>query len=318
MPSTEQIRVNEEVERRLSEPGPERLGAGRVSRLYVGALARLAPDAAIAYAARGFLTPPRRARRRRGTHPDVAAMMRGDEATDATMLRVRSARTNVAAVVSGRGLRTVLLVHGWGGAGDDMQVIGDALTHLGYRVVTVDFPAHGNSTGAQTTLPEMIQALVRVASVVGPIDTIVAHSLGAAAAVIGMGDGSLSARGVVLLAPAIGPLGFIERYCRGIGLPKTLNERFVRRIGSRAGRDVATLDARVGARRIDVPAVIIHDPSDREVPFEQALQIAHAWRGNRALVPAAAVGHRRILRDPLVLAEIRQFVASLEPAVAAD
>ena len=71
-----------------------------------------------------------------------------------------------------------------------------------------------------------------------------------------------------------------------------------------------SLDALVAARSAAVPTLIFHDPGDRQVPFEFAERMAAAWRGSR-LVPAPSLGHKRILRDPQVIASALDYAAGL-------
>lgn len=255
----------------------------------------------------GARGPADRSRRNRGA-------VTANEA--AVGLRVQSGRTMIAVEVRGRADRTVLLVHGWSGSGDDMRAMATALVDAGYRAVSLDLPAHGASGGVRTTLTEMMRAIAAVASVVGPLDGVVAHSLGSAAVTLALGERMVRARSAVLLAPAVGPIAFVERYRRLIGLPSARVPGMVRRVSERAGRDVALLDARLGARGLDVPALVVHDPEDREVPFEQGMAIAEAWRGSR-LLPIDGAGHRKILGDPRVLAATVEFLDSAARQTAA-
>ena len=59
-----------------------------------------------------------------------------------------------------------------------------------------------------------------------------------------------------------------------------------------------------------MPALIVHDPEDREVPWAHGAEIANAWIGSR-LLPAEGLGHTRLLRDPAILATAMEFITSL-------
>jgi pimeloyl-ACP methyl ester carboxylesterase len=286
----------------------------RATRLAVSTLARIAPAAAEEYATRRFLRP---------TGPRwPSAIARGREEHSCAVpiacmeIRIRGASGAIAADLFGEPGPTVLLVHGWSGSAADMATIALNLVAAGYRAVTVDLPAHGRSDGTLTTLPEMMRAIATVAVAVGPLAGVVAHSLGAAATVLALNERQMAARGVVLLAPAIGPMAFVERYRRLIGLPRARVDGMVERVGARAGRAVVTLDARSAASRLASPVLIVHDPEDREVPFDHGKEIADAWQGSRMLA-MAGVGHRRVLRDERVLAAINDFLTGVPPVRAA-
>src|SRR5262249_1117071 len=83
----------------------------------------------------------------------------------------------------------VLLVHGWNGSAHAFAAIAATFRDAGFGTVTFDQPAHGRSTGRQTTLPEMARAVLDVARATGPFAAVVGHSLGGSATLIALRDG---------------------------------------------------------------------------------------------------------------------------------
>jgi pimeloyl-ACP methyl ester carboxylesterase len=83
-------------------------------------------------------------------------------------------------------------------------------------------------------------------------------------------------------------------------VPRPLDETNVRPIFSswETARFAAALRA---------PALVIHDRSDREVPFASGEAIARAWRGAE-LLATEGLGHSRILRDPATVDRATRFV----------
>src|SRR5512143_736768 len=72
----------------------------------------------------------------------------------------------------------VLLVHGWGGARAQMTGFVDPLLFAGYRVVTYDQPAHGESDGRVTNFFEIVPTLDLIVQREGPFHAVIAHSFG--------------------------------------------------------------------------------------------------------------------------------------------
>jgi pimeloyl-ACP methyl ester carboxylesterase len=92
-------------------------------------------------------------------------------------------------------------------------------------------------------------------------------------------------------------------------------ERFYALVGERAGEPAETLDiAHVGAT-LTTPALIIHDPTDADVPFADAEAIAASWPDARLYV-TEGLGHRRILRDRDVIAMATSFITADVPSAA--
>jgi predicted alpha/beta hydrolase family esterase len=155
--------------------------------------------------------------------------------------------------------------------------------------------------------------MTAVSTAVGAPEIIVGHSFGGAAAVFGVTELGLPVRGAVLVSPAPGPAYYVDRFATSLGLPPERTPGMLRHLVARVGRSMESLDALVAARTATAPAVIFHDPNDREVPFEFAERMANAWRGSR-LVSAPTLGHKRILRDAEVISAAVEFGRAVRPA----
>jgi pimeloyl-ACP methyl ester carboxylesterase len=108
----------------------------------------------------------------------------------------------------------------------------------------------------------------------------------------------------------------MDRFQAMLGLsPRTthlLREGLMRRFGE----DMMTrFSAETMARDIDLPALIIHDRDDRDIPWQDGELLANAWP-RAQFVSTSGLGHRRILRDPEVIDRVVRFVSS-NPARAA-
>lgn len=221
---------------------------------------------------------------------------------------VREGRLRVSATTLGAG-PLIMLAHGWGGSAVDMMPLARGFALSGFRAVTFDMPGHGMSPGKESSLVLFLSAMRAVSDALGAPEVIVGHSFGGAAAVFGITELALPVRAAVLISPAPGPAYYVDRFARTIGLPAERKKGMTRRLVERVGRSIESLDALVAARNANVPAMIFHDPADREVPFHFAEQMAESWRGSR-LVPMPNLGHTRILRDATLIQTAVNFVAT--------
>src|SRR5262249_9726667 len=96
---------------------------------------------------------------------------------------------------------SVLLVHGWGGRGAQLGALVGPLVAPGFSVATSPAPARGAWGPAAVTVPGIADAVRAVARSRGPLAAIVAHSVGATAAVRALWEG-LEPGAVVLVGPA--------------------------------------------------------------------------------------------------------------------
>jgi pimeloyl-ACP methyl ester carboxylesterase len=209
----------------------------------------------------------------------------------------------------GRG-PTVALVHGWNGRAAQLADLVEPLTSSGLRVVAFDHVGHGESTGDETTLPQMARALRAVVEASGGARALVAHSLGAGAAVLALHDG-LDVDRAVLIAPPTSPEPWVDRMGRLLGLDERTLGATRRHIEARAGRSIDELHVPTLAKSLRTRGLIVHDRDDREVDIAAGEALSYAWPRSRLLV-TAGLGHYRILRSPGVIESARRFVLADE------
>jgi pimeloyl-ACP methyl ester carboxylesterase len=259
----------------------------------LGLLSRSAPGIAALWAERLFFTPPRRDRR--------------DEPAGARRTTLRVDGRDVAVWAWGRG-PAVVLVHGWGGWSGQLAGFVPTLVARGLTAVAFDAPGHGRSGGRRSSLPQFARALEAVASAVGPLHGVIAHSLGAAATAFAFARG-LTAGRAVFVGPPTNPAEWVRSFMAATGASPEVMARVERRFERRFGIRWSELSVPAVAPRMDVPLLVVHDRGDEEVPFSHGAEIAAAWPG-ATLLATEGLGHRRILREPAIVDRAVAFVAS--------
>jgi pimeloyl-ACP methyl ester carboxylesterase len=201
----------------------------------------------------------------------------------------------------------VVFVHGWSGRATQVAAFVGPLTAAGYCVIAFDAPAHGNTPGRRTSILEFAAALRAIAATCGPLHGVISHSFGGMALAYALHQGVDAGRVVCIGAPA--RLEFlVERFARMLALPDPVVADLRRRLEQRFAADVWELmSTDSNARTLTVPALIVHDRDDREVPWRQGRMIADAWPGARWRV-TRGLGHRRILRDAGTVQAIVEFL----------
>lgn len=200
--------------------------------------------------------------------------------------------------------RRALLVHGWESRAAGWHVLVRRLVAAGWHVTVFDAPAHGESAGEATNVVAMGRALLAVAGWLGPVDAVVAHSLGSPASLYAFAHG-LRARSSVHLA---GPSSLIRALDRAACAVKVDGAALRARFEALTGLDAADMELERLAAGMRHPALLLHDPLDPEVHWSESAALANAWDG--ALLEAAnGVGHRKIIGDAAVVDRIVGFLS---------
>jgi pimeloyl-ACP methyl ester carboxylesterase len=263
-------------------------------------LGSIAPGVSDRRAAALFFTPRRR---RNSPGPGTPGLV-------SERFTVASGNFRIAAWAWGAG-PAVLLAHGWNGNAAQLSSFIRPLVESGFRVVAFDQPAHGHSSGRRATVRNMAEALQDVARAVGPVQAVVAHSLGATATALALFDNLPAARAVLIAPPADAP-HFARRLAAMLGLSPERTDGMLAEVQRTVGVHLESLDVRRFAGWLRQPGLVFHDVADREVPFAHGRAIAEAWPAAR-LVPLTSLGHTRPLADREV---VRTTVAFLREGVA--
>ncbi len=207
---------------------------------------------------------------------------------------------------------TVLVIHGWRSRTEYMKALIEAYRDAGYRVMSLDLPGHGASSGRRLTLVSAVDAARAAGEWFGPFAAVVGHSFGGAVAANALagsvaGIPPLAASKLVLISAPSSMPAIFEDFGRLLNLGPRTQSAVADQVQRIAGRP---LEEFVGSllARAPVPTLVIHAPDDREVPADHAEHYASAG-GHVRLHWAPGLGHRRILADPDIVAEALGFVA---------
>jgi pimeloyl-ACP methyl ester carboxylesterase len=243
-------------------------------------------------------------------YPESAASQRAAARADRTTLPVDSIPV---AVYSWGGGPVVLFVHGWSGRGSQVAAFVEPLVRAGYRVIGVDAPGHGATPGDRTNILECAAVIKAVSAAYGPLHGAITHSFGGMVLAYAMNHGVTVGRVACLSAPARVEF-LVERFANIMNMPVAVMAELRRRLEQRFDAAIwEEISTDSNARRLDAPALVIHDMDDDGVPWQQGEMIAAAWPGAR-FIKTRGLGHNRILRDPATVRTVVEFITAGTPA----
>lgn len=249
-------------------------------RLTFRALSAVAPGAAAMVAWRMFAKPARRAR------PDRYGVF-----SEGRSFRLSAAGHQLAAWRWGDG-PPVLLLHGWGSSAASLGAFVRPLLEAGFSVVAYDAHAHGESPGVTTSGPEMAKHLTEIAQALGARH-LVGHSMGTVVTGFALKSGLDVERIALLNAPADMPY-FMTLFAQSLGISDEVVKRMVQRFEREHSIRWEDCVVEWAADGHAVPALLVHDVRDRDIPWAHAERVRKAWKNHHAIT-TRGMGHRGAL-----------------------
>lgn len=204
----------------------------------------------------------------------------------------------------------VFFLHGWEADAADLSSHAQHLHAEGYRVVLIDGPAHGASEGRTATLPLFAEGLGAAAATLGQPFAVVAHSMGAASSVVAMSEGFVLPRAFVALASPCSMADNIAFQAGAMGMSRRAITLMQEGVEAVLKTPITRFDIARDAPAMTAKALFIYGDNDVIVPVNAGSKASAQWPGAR-LVVKPGMGHRGVLRDPSVLAEVSQFLEAV-------
>lgn len=218
----------------------------------------------------------------------------------------------------GRGDRTVLLVHGWESRGTALRSFVPGLVAAGFRVVAFDGPAHGNSGGKRTNLPDFAGAVRAVLNQIGSVHGIITHSFGGSTSVFALAhlDNSIEVEKLVLVAVPASTRKVVRDFAKLISLPKqaiqAMKDMIHQRLNGLHFHDTDLVESLEKAKVADV--LVVHDKFDPSVSFESAEAIFEKF-DHASLLVTQGQGHFYLMKHPEVVHRVINFMSAEEEAL---
>lgn len=203
--------------------------------------------------------------------------------------------------------KTLLFIHGWTGRGTQVANYIKPLNDIGYRVISFDGPAHGNTSGKQTSLLEFTDVVFALDQHFGPFDAAITHSFGGMVLAYAMSLG-LKVNRAACLCPPKNFQVLIENFQRILALPDSVMKVMARKTYESHGQIIRDAVNTVNnVKHLGCRGLLIHDEDDIEISWHSSEEIARAWPGAR-FIKTKGLGHRRIIHDKEVIKHIIDFI----------
>tara|TARA_B110000211_G_C14072377_1_gene550506 strand:+ start:831 stop:1688 length:858 start_codon:yes stop_codon:yes gene_type:complete len=216
--------------------------------------------------------------------------------TNSSILETSIGTINYYCVGNPKG-ELVVLVHGWDANAGSMSGIGDALAEKGFHVISLDFPAHGNSKLKYlniVTAKEALKALIHEVVNDKPF-SIIAHSFGSLVSAITLSELQIKIKHLIYLTTPDKASTMFEYFRDGIGLGEKAFEHLIKKGEALIKAPMSSLDVLELTKTIKYEdLLLIHDKFDRVLPHQNSLTLDNSLP-NSTLFTINKVGHSRML-----------------------
>lgn len=205
-----------------------------------------------------------------------------------------------------------LIVHGWRSRTQHMTGLIRAARDLGFRVISLDLPGHGSSSGRRIHMINAVEAVKAAETWFGPFDTMIGHSFGGAVvcnAVYGSirGFEPASANRLVMISAPNRLARIFGWFGSKVGLGPKSQKAMEAEVLRLSGNPIEVFSGEDQLKSLNIPVLIAHAPDDKQVEFAGAEAMARAGDHVR-LLRADGLGHSRIISDAKILAEVAAFM----------
>ena len=207
--------------------------------------------------------------------------------------------------------KTLLFIHGWTGRGTQVVNYIERLNAIGYRVISFDGPAHGNSPGKQTSVLEMTDVVLALDKHYGKFDAAITHSFGGMVLAYAMSLGLKVERAAMICPPNNFQI-ILDNFQNILTLPDSVMRVLIRKSYATHGQNISdALNTVYNVKKINCKGLVIHDEDDADISWRSGKEIADAWP-NARFIKTRGLGHRRIIHDEGAINDIISFMGEAD------
>ena len=212
----------------------------------------------------------------------------------------------------GEGNKTIILAHGWEGMTPDFKRLIEALLAQSddYRIISIDFAAHGAAAGQQSNLPIFMLGLKELLRKEKEVYALIGHSLGACASFFaGLEEREeVHIQKLVMMGAYPIPYHFFLTFKEFMQVPDALFRKIFNNIQEQLDWDISQYNMYEQRYKLPVQEVLlVHDELDEVADFEKIRALAAGWEKVEVFYGRHG-GHSRHFRHKEVVEVVSNFV----------
>ena len=236
--------------------------------------------------------------------PERELMMR--ESAKSKLSSIDGITKKIMTYTYGYSRKKILLVHGWSGRGTQLYNIADKVLENKMMVISFDGPAHGLSTGKSTSIIEFIKCIRQLEKDYGPFDAAIGHSFGGMALLNAVSEG-LKIDNLVIIGADNSIDEIIKSEVKKYSLRPIVAKKLVKLLNKQLGVNIEDYSSENASKNVNIPTLVINDSEDKYVDVSSAITIRQNLKYGELLM-TNGLGHHKILKDPVIIQRIIDFI----------
>lgn len=204
--------------------------------------------------------------------------------------------------------KTILVCHGMNSCAYRFERYVQLLMQQHFNVLAFDAQGHGQSEGKFLNAALYSEIIIEIEKHYGPLNGIIAHSVGGMATSFAMEKIDDPLKKVVLIAPATETTSQLDIFFRLLNLPLSYRMMVNEEIYRTRGLPPEWYSTARAVNNIKADTLWIHDTDDLICPYSDTLKIQEAKLPNVKFITTSGLGHNKIYRDAGIQKTIIDFL----------
>lgn len=162
---------------------------------------------------------------------------------------------------------TVIMIHGWAGKAAQFELIAQTFVKNGYNVIAADGPAHGNSTGKESSAFEFIDLIKSLRVLYPDTKAFIGHSMGGLVLMNILSENIDLKKTIIINSPTEGSY-VMNSFLKVLGGSQKTAEFIIKYVKEKLGHDYNELFQPRVSDELSKTALVIHDKKDKQVGIE--------------------------------------------------
>ena len=211
----------------------------------------------------------------------------------------------------GEGTKKALLIHGWEGRASNFGAIIPKLVDCGYKVLSFDAPAHGNSSKLRTSwmdFLDVIELFIKQQS----YDLIMTHSLGSVMSLKVMSAMEYKGKHMICLTSTDRAMDYLHWILNHLGLTSKTGEALIRIVQKDFSFEPEKWNASEFSKNVTFDKVVfVHDIEDKRVPLDNSMRVQEQMK-NSELIKIEGTGHYKMLWSEKTIKVIEEKLSAYQ------